>query len=220
MFERELLSRRGRQGMSDCSPGTFADAMAPSLDECKRARPGWYVGGAWRLSEETKCEAGTYTIEPGQSTCLSAEPGEYVPEDGWSKEPKECEPGETSGPEGCSCTRVRLARTPKTRPRRAARSPRRATTSQMTTKRKRFRATRATTRRVREPTSASSVHPAPTPTPRPNRGARKLKLESASPVQKSRFHDARRHRSRRTEGVAVDVDVIEAANSRVSHRSN
>ena len=60
------------------------------------------MGGAG-LSEETQCEAGTYTIEPGQSTCLSAEPGEYVPEDGWSKEPKECEPGKTSRPEASSC---------------------------------------------------------------------------------------------------------------------
>ena len=55
------------------------------------------------MKAQTQCEAGKYTATQGQSTCLPAEPGEYVPEDGWSKEPEKCKPGETSEAEASSC---------------------------------------------------------------------------------------------------------------------
>jgi len=55
------------------------------------------------LQAQTQCEAGKYTATEGQSTCLPAEPGQYVPTPGWSKEPEKCKPGETSEAEASSC---------------------------------------------------------------------------------------------------------------------
>ena len=55
------------------------------------------------MKAQTQCEAGKYTATQGQSTCLPAEPGEYVPTPGWSKEPEKCKPGETSEAEASSC---------------------------------------------------------------------------------------------------------------------
>ena len=131
-------------------------------------------------------QAGTYTETKGQSTCLPAKPGN-TSQRRLPKAPEQCKPGEASGLQLMRAELWMLFR--QTGARRAADSPIRATTSRKTAiERNRSRAKRAPTRRVREPTRASSAHPARTPMPRPNRSARKLKLDGASPVQKSRLH--------------------------------
>ena len=83
-------------------------------------------------------------------------------------------------------TRVRLARTPKTRPRRAARSPRRDTTSQTTTERKRSQCDEATTRRAPGPARASPARPGPSPRPRARQSARSRSQAGSSPSKETR----------------------------------
>ena len=71
---------------------------------------------------QTQCEAGKYTAIEGQSTCLPAEPGEYVPGRRLvGKDPEKCKPGETPKPEASSCDPCPSGSYAATRPRGAAR---------------------------------------------------------------------------------------------------
>ena len=51
---------------------------------------------------ETKCDAGRYTDTEGQSSCLPANPGTYVPKEG-ARLPIDCDPGRYSGSAQSSC---------------------------------------------------------------------------------------------------------------------
>ena len=94
-----------------------------------------------------------------------------------------------------------MALTPRTRARRAARSPRRVTTSRTTTERKRSRATRASTRRARGPVSASPARPGPSPRPRARQSARSRSQAGSS---------APKETLRRRSALSVDMPLTRA----------
>ena len=196
-------------GADECTPcalGTYAGTRR-SNSSCKPARRGWYVDDVG-ASEPKKCERGTFTDAEGQSRCLEAQPGFYVPSDA-SRAEGVSGGRETSKPAPLlRATLVRLAPTPAPRLVEPQSRQARATAPRTTTKRKRFRGDEG----YYSPGSGASecikCSPAPTPT-RAQSMCKKAKLDGASPVQKSKFHDA-----------FLSISMSKRMAARVSHCSS